>query len=163
MQKCFRQTAAMFSLVILAIALFPASAVFAAADAFQGDAYPNVCAAVTIEREEIGGTRFPIHPQYKHLPWLGQVFTADRCGETRLGERYFGDDGTYTHGSTIWLKRAPTKYLRRLLWTVGYELISVDPDGVETWRLEGEVPVYKLLLLKPYASKMEQDDCVHCG
>lgn len=66
------------------LAIFPLQ-VFAVADAFEGSAYPNVCVGAPIEREEIGGTRFPVAPKYKHLNWLGQLFTADDCGEERLG------------------------------------------------------------------------------
>lgn len=143
--------------------------VFAAQDASLGNAYPNVCVGASIEREEIGGTRFPVAPKYKHLNWLGQLFTADDCGAARLAEFYTGEDASYDIGSTIWLKNKPNQHLRRLLKAIGYSCKEGDEKSCTYWSTgwgSGEVnktSVYKLLLLKAYKSKIKQDDCLNCG
>ncbi len=136
--------------------------VFAAQDAFLGNAYPNVCVGASIEREEIGGTRFPIAPKYKHLNWLGQLFTADDCGEARLNAFFTGENAPYGLGSTVWLKKKPDQQLRRLLKVIGYSPKEGDEKVSTYWSLD-KTSVYKLLLLKAYSSKIKQDDCVSCG
>ncbi|MEK7524202.1 MAG: hypothetical protein AAB588_04205 [Patescibacteria group bacterium] len=146
------------------LAIFPLQ-VFAVADAFEGSAYPNVCVGAPIEREEIGGTRFPVAPKYKHLNWLGQLFTADDCGEERLGEFFGSEDETYPLGSILRLKKSAKndKQLRRTLKILGFSCNEGNEKGCLYWNFSDSLPVYKILLLKPYAKKMQQDDCVHCG
>ena len=149
-------------IAIFSIALLLPLQAFAAQDAFLGNAYPNVCVGNPIEREEIGGTRFPVAPKYKHLNWLGQLFTADDCGEARLAEFYSGEDASYELGSTVWLKKKPNQQLRRLLKAVGYNCKEGDEKSCTYWSVN-QTSVYKLLLLKAYKSKIKQDDCVSCG
>lgn len=138
------------------------SQVFAAQDVFLGNVYPNVCVGAPIEREEIGGTRYPVAPKYKHLNWLGQLFTADDCGAARLAEFYSGEDASYDLGSTIWLKQKPNQYLRRLLKAIGYSCKEGNEKSCTYWSLD-KTSLYKLLLLKAYHAKIKQDDCLSCG
>lgn len=150
--------------VLFSFLIFPMQ-VFAAKDAFLGDEYPNVCLGVAIEREEIGGTRFPIAPKYKHLNWLGQLFTADDCGEARLKEFYDGEDAAYELGSTISLKNKPSQQFRRLLKSIGYSCNKkMDEKSCTNWGvLNEDTVIYKFLLLKSYKNKIKGDDCVNCG
>lgn len=144
--------------VILGIFIIPLQAL-AVADAFAPTEVTNVCMPNHVSRGDVGGYRYPIAPKYKKLYWLGQIFTADDCGEMTFGERFGGEDSIYTAGSTITLKRRPTTIVRRILKVIGYE----EATASNTYSLSGEVQYYKLLLLKPYYSTIKSDDCVNCG
>lgn len=146
--------------IVLGILLLPLQA-SAVADAYVPKEVPNVCAASKISRGDIGGYRYPVAPKYKKLPWLGQIFTADNCGEMVFGERFDGEDSMYQWGSAITLRRRPNTNLRRILKVIGYEEITTSSNSY--YSLSGEVQYYKLLLLKPYYSTIKTDDCVDCG
>lgn len=152
-----------FIIISLISAFVPLQA-FAAQDAFAGNTYPNVCIGTKIALGDMGGSRFPVTKKYKHLKWLGQLFTADDCGETRLNEFYTSETASYELGSTIWLKKKPTQYFRRLLKTVGYTCKEGQEKTCTYWSTDMDaVQTYKLLLLKSYSNKIKQDDCLNCG
>lgn len=115
--------------------------------------------AVTLEN---GRKQYPISVKYDHLPWLGQLFTADECGSERLEEVAKG--GYYSRGSKLWLKSAPSKGLLDALTVVGFHCEGESEDAAcVVWRLDTPVLVSKILKLKPFAQEIETDDCVNCG
>src|SRR5687768_2846944 len=55
----------------------------------------------------VEGGRFvyPIAPQWRHLEFLGQLFTADKCGEERMKVIAGVNGDNYTSGLTVYLKK----------------------------------------------------------
>ena len=113
--------------------------------------------------DESGGGSYPISSKYKSTHWLGQIFTADDCGNARLQTLFGGEDGIYSDGSTIWLKSKPTTALRRVLQVIGYTCAAGAAGQCTEWSTNGNLSILKILLLKPYYKSFKQDDCVNCG
>lgn len=111
-----------------------------------------------------GRTQYPIEPAYGHLPFLGQIFTADDCGQQRYEEIY-GPLDPYTFGSTLWLKNSPDDQLQGLLEVLGYVCANeVSNDKCKQWKLTRDLDdADSLLFLKPYYQLFSQDDCINCG
>jgi len=118
-----------------------------------------ICTAPPTPRE-IGDTVYPTFPEYKHLRSLGPIFTAARCGPSRLEEVIGGEDADYKFGSTIGLKTEPSPQLRSTLESIGYQC---KPDDCKSWELWKTVKVRELLKLMPYTSEMIGGGCLNCG
>jgi hypothetical protein len=113
------------------------------------------------ETTAIGSTIHPIAPQYQHLEFLGQIFTAAECDNGTL-EDIFGVEGeTYTLGSRVDLKNNASTELRDLLWDIEYS--CNDDESCYTFSTNEDIKITDLLKLAPFADQIERDDCVNCG
>ena len=111
---------------------------------------------------ENGRKSYPIDEQYEHLPWLGQLFTADDCGAERV--ELIAPDGYYARGSKVWAKGAPSVGLREALTSAGYHCdAGVSDELCSVWRIDTPALVSKFLKLKTFSTEIESDDCINCG
>lgn len=112
---------------------------------------------------EIGGLVYPIEPQYAHLEYLGQMFTAYKCGIKRLKE-VEGEDLKYTIGSVIELRNNPTAGFQETLRAVGYHCYyKIVDSSCRKWILENEVDISSLIRIEPFSASILKDDCIKCG
>jgi hypothetical protein len=112
---------------------------------------------------EIGGLVYPIEPQYTHLEYLGQMFTAYKCGIKRL-KQVEGEDLRYTIGSVIELRNNPTADFQEILRAVGYHCYyKIVDSSCRKWILENEVDVSSLIRVEPFSASILKDDCIKCG
>ncbi len=113
---------------------------------------------------EIGRDVYPIAEKYKHLQFLGQLFTASDCSSQRLSKIFGVKGDEYTQGALITLNAAPSVEFLSTLKTVGF--ICSEQKSESTciqWQLDKTVKVLGILKLKPYANEIKQDDCYICG
>lgn len=112
---------------------------------------------------EIGGVVYPIDPKYGNLDELGQLFTANDCGESRLKE-VTADRTDYDLGLTLVLKANPTDNLISLLRAIGFSCANNLPAlTCKEWKLTKNVKVDELLKLQPFHKLFLRDDCINCG
>ncbi|MDD5469877.1 MAG: hypothetical protein PHO92_03740 [Candidatus Peribacteraceae bacterium] len=107
-----------------------------------------------------GRSVYPKLAEFAHLEFLGQLFTAARCGPDRLKQAFGGEQANYSLGSTVILYLEPAGHIREVLTSIGFECAQ---EGCREWRLSKTVKVADLLRLLPYAAVMTSDDCVNCG
>jgi hypothetical protein len=119
---------------------------------------------------DIGRNILPIDLKYKHLGFLGQLFTAYTCGKERVSQVFGVEEDSYTLGSTIFLKGQPNKALIDTYLSIGfncYEVSSGAPCksdiGDKKIELSKTVKVTDLMKLEPYYEFFKPDDCVNCG
>jgi hypothetical protein len=113
---------------------------------------------------ESGRIVFPIDEKYSNLKFLGQVFTAAKCGDERLFSIWGISGENYTLGSSLNLIKKPSKELVTSLEDIGYECSdNVEKADCMTWRLSREVKVKSLVILEPFIEYMASDDCFLCG
>lgn len=123
---------------------------------------PEYCTNNPITTDN-GNTKYPSIPLYNNLK-LGEIFTAIHCGENRLSELNTVNENTYTAGSIIWLKEAPTPEMLATLKTIGYTCSGGSEGNCKKWRLESTtVPLDTLISLEPFITNIEEDDCIFCG
>ncbi len=119
----------------------------------------TVCTDLPTPREN-GDSVYPSFSEYRHLRFMGSLFTAARCGTDRLKQVAGGENADYKLGSSITLQVAPNPQLRSVLESIGYQCKgSICKD----WQLWATVKVQDLLRLMPYASDILKDDCLNCG
>lgn len=112
----------------------------------------------------IGRDIYPIAPEYSHLGFLGQLFTAADCGEQRVSQLFGVSGNDYTLGSTIWLTNSPSSALQDQLIDIGFTCATDDSSAsCETWQLWDAVSTDSLLELEPYSDEFTSDDCTICG
>lgn len=102
----------------------------------------------------------PIFPEYKHLPFLGQIFTADDCSSERLSTLFGGLYAKYSIGSHVYLTNDAPDQVREVLPSIGYECGS---EACQNWELWNPVHIKDILRLKPYSRYFTGDDCLKCG
>jgi hypothetical protein len=105
---------------------------------------------------------FPIHPMYKNLGQLGEVFTALRCGvsaEPRLMELGFSEEN-YSDGMSLFLKQAPGVALKSVLEK--HAFVCVDAGTCLTWRREEPLTKVHFMDLELYYDEIESSACVAC-
>lgn len=114
---------------------------------------------------EIGRDEYPISPAYKHLAFLGQLFTASECGTERLSKIWGVKDGNYTNGIYITLKADPDSQFQVFLKNLGFSCAEMAPVGQcrEWMTQQQDIPLDTLLPLKDYADRIKSDDCIFCG
>jgi len=129
----------------------------------NNDTLPSFCAD-TPTPTDIGRDIYPIEIKYINLGFLGQIFTAYKCGPERV-DQIFGVEGTdYTLGSTIWLRDNPTQSLIDTFKSIGFTCDEESPDATcKTWKLLDTVKVDDLIKLEPFYQNFEADDCQNCG
>ncbi|MBI4232303.1 S-layer homology domain-containing protein [Candidatus Peregrinibacteria bacterium] len=126
-------------------------------------------AAVCTDEPEVlenGRTVHPVDEMYypAELGWLGQLFTANACGEDRVKELFAVDGDDYTVGSAVWLDEAPSAELMDVFSDLGF--VCAEDLGLEScdhWTLSEVVEWKDMLKLEPYSWEMSKDDCVLCG
>lgn len=121
-----------------------------------------VCSSM-YQYDENGYTKYPVSDNYAHLPYLGQLFTAEECGEERLAKIYGVEDENYTLGINLSTKGAPSKELLALLQKMEFQC----PQGVglqlcTTWILNSPVKLEDILKLRPYHQEISKDSCMEC-
>lgn len=121
-----------------------------------------VCSAM-YQYDANGYTSYPVSDVYSHLPYLGQLFTAEECGEERLAKMYGIEDGNYILGINLSTKGAPSAELLNLLQEMEFQC----PQGVgiqlcTTWILNSPVELKDILKLKPYHQEISRDSCMEC-
>ena len=113
---------------------------------------------------EIGRDVYPIADKYKHLQFLGQLFTASDCRAERMDKIFGVRDGQYTQGSTITLNAPLSAQFLATLKAIGFICSEQTTESqCSQWQLEKSVTVQDILKLKPFADKIKQDDCYICG
>ncbi len=115
------------------------------------------------ETNDIGMKSYPIDPQYAHLSFLGQIFTAADCSPERLAELPEVEDGNYTYGMGLGLRTPPSPGFLEVLQELGFTCSGVGSDDCISWELKSVIPVEDVLRLKPYRNNIEYDDCRMCG
>lgn len=119
--------------------------------------------SMTSTPTEIGADVYPIEDKYKHLGFLGQIFTAAKCGEKRLLETNDGKED-YDQGVSITLKKSPSQFFLYTLNHMGFSCVSGASQGnCQRWHLKKGVKINELLKLEPFAEDIQADDCVICG
>lgn len=121
-----------------------------------------VCSSM-YQYDENGYTKYPVSDNYVHLPYLGQLFTAEECGEERLAKIYGVEGENYTLGINLFTKGAPSKELLSLLQKMEFQC----PQGVgiqlcTTWILNSPVKLEDILKLKLYHQEISNDSCLEC-
>ena len=120
-------------------------------------------------KTEIGSLSFPIDIKYRHMPYLGEVFTAYECGPERVEELPNVSNGIYDFGSIVDLKGTYKSQLGKdsqsiqKLKDVGYVCANNSSSPCMQWLLESEVGADDLMKIEPLYHMIERDDCVHCG
>lgn len=114
---------------------------------------------------DIGSAQYPIDSKYKDLYFLGQLFTADDCGEERVNQLWGIEDEQYILGAHITLWDIPSNDFAEILHDIGFECDDLDPSGdlCFEWKLTDVVSPAQILKLKPYHEYIKTDDCVNCG
>lgn len=113
---------------------------------------------------ETGSEEYPIDTRYEGLYFLGQLFTAARCGERRVNDLWGVRDGMYELGSSITLTEPPDEEMTKTLRWIGFTCDEGIGDGVCTrWELINHVPYQNLLYLEPFHGRLAADDCRNCG
>ncbi len=113
---------------------------------------------------DIGSDVYPIDPKYSTLQFLGQLFTAYKCGPERVSKIFGMDGDDYTLGSGIWLKNNPSQSLINTFKSIGFRCRENNPDAsCKEWELLNEVKINELMKLEPYHENFKGDDCIHCG
>lgn len=113
----------------------------------------------------IGRPMLPVSPQYAHLDFLGQIFTAEDCSNERIEEVWGVQNGQYKIGVLIELYEPPAQKLRMLLEELGFVCPGrASADQCVQWEFQGDsISVKELLRLKMHAQNMLRDDCILCG
>jgi len=112
---------------------------------------------------ETGKIVYPVEEKYSHLIYLGQVFTAVKCGEERLSDLWGVSDENYTIGSKIELNSNPSKDLIETFSLLKYSCEdSENLDQCMIWSRSGDISTKSLLLLEPFVDKIKKDDCINC-
>ena len=113
---------------------------------------------------EIGSDIYPIAEKYKHLQFLGQIFTASNCGDERLNKIFGVRNREYSMGSSISLKNNPSEQLINDLKSIGFKCgDELEDKSCKSWELWEKVKIKDLLKLEPYYNDFERDDCRNCG
>ncbi len=113
---------------------------------------------------ESGRIVFPIDEKYTKLNFLGQVFTAAKCGDERLFSIWGISGEMYTLGSTLNLSKNPSSELVKSLKDIGFECTEKTSEAeCKVWRLSREVRAKSLVILEPFMEYMASDDCFLCG
>lgn len=115
---------------------------------------------------DIGRKVYPIHPKYYGLGFLGQLFTAEGCGQSRVGDLFGVDGENYTLGSSIYLFSDvnPSADLLDIFLSIGFKCADDSLDETcRVWRLLDVAKIENLLKLEPFHTQFRQDDCVNCG
>ncbi|MBD3284300.1 hypothetical protein GF395_02595 [Candidatus Uhrbacteria bacterium] len=116
------------------------------------------------EYTPIGSYNYPRDHRYGDLAFLGEFFTAYRCGAGQTEKLFTVQDGTYIFGSVIKLTTPPDDdFLNALHW-IGYTCNEVKAaEECQRWELTEHVPVDRLIYLESWHPYIAVDDCVHCG
>ena len=123
----------------------------------------NVCTQPGVATD-IGSIVYPISDTYAHLSFLGQLFTAAECGNERMHQLWGVENGKYTRGLLIVLKKDPSITLLETLKEIGFDCIEKNNEMVcKESNPANPVSVQQLLKLIPFASQISRDDCVSCG
>ena len=97
---------------------------------------------------EIGRDVYPIAEKYKHLQFLGQIFTASNCGDERLNKIFGVRNGEYSMGSSISLKNNPSEQLINALKSIGFKCgDELEDKNCKSWELWEKVKIKDLLKL----------------
>lgn len=113
---------------------------------------------------DIGRLIFPIDTKYQGLGFLGEFFTAYKCGASRVGGLFGIDGSNYTLGSSINLKQKPSNELVDQFKALGFQCgEEVSDSECMNWKNQNSINIDELFLLEPYAENFASDDCVNCG
>ena len=125
----------------------------------------NVLCTSEPEVNGIGRDVLPIAPEYAHLEFLGQLFTASECGDDRLTQVEGVKDGLYSMGVRFNLKADPSTELATLLEDLDFSCAQeASAESCREWTREDRaISISDLLQLKAYADQFSSDDCVSCG
>jgi len=121
------------------------------------------------EPTAIGRDIYPVNiEKYGNIGFLGELFTADDCGSTRVSLIFGVDGNNYTLWPDIGLRNAPSKELLLVLQSIGFEPGSTcsGSQNINTcthWSLEKTVSLSEILKLKPYAKEIKSSGCINCG
>lgn len=109
-----------------------------------------------------GRAIYPIDEKYNQLDFLGQLFTAAKCGHERLNQLFGINNNIYDLGSTIYLKEVPNNEFKNIINEIGY-ICNEDDNNCIKCKLEKNINIYDLLKLEPFSDKIDKDDCIFCG
>lgn len=113
-----------------------------------------------------GRISYPIAEEYSNLPFLGQIFTAYRCGQDRVNQIQGVKDGNFELGAKLWLKNdlGTDIKLDSKLEEMGFKCTQAfSTDGCHEWETDQKIKIDQLMELEPYADKIKADDCRKCG
>lgn len=120
-------------------------------------------------KSDTGEPRFPVDIKYRHLPYLGELFTASACGDERIAELSSVKNGIYTLGSKIYidewfLDQFEDQSLKvELLLNTGYHCDEELISQCKQWSLNTYVEADKLVELESLYYMIEKDECVNCN
>lgn len=115
---------------------------------------------------DIGRKVYPTADEFAHLPFLGQIFTADSCGGAWIEEIDGVEGGMYTAGVHLWAKGKTTGVnTAEMLVEMGFVCSKevAYPEDCREWLHEAPISIENLLRLKPEAGQFEVDECLNCG
>lgn len=124
----------------------------------------SLCTSAPSERN--GNRIYPIDQAYGDLYFLGQFFTAMRCGPEHVSHLYGVEGDRYTLGSSIVLQTAPDQKLLDTLKRIGFACAEVEQANDAMclrWELLNTVSLDTLYELEPFHDRIEIDDCRNCG
>lgn len=115
---------------------------------------------------ENGRISYPIAAEYSNLPFLGQIFTAYRCGNDRVSQIQGVKGDAFELGLKLWLKNDlnPDIKLDSKLEKMGFKCTQAfSTEGCYEWETDQIIKINQLMELESYAEKIKADDCRKCG
>jgi len=112
---------------------------------------------------EDGKLIFPSSPEYGHLTFLAELFTAAGCSRERVEELPTVSDGIYAIGPIVVLNQNPSADLISTLKKSGYTCFDDNAEECGTWQLKSNSSVFDTLSLRSYASEIKADLCISCS
>lgn len=112
----------------------------------------------------LGREIYPVEQRYQKLEYLGPLFTAYSCSPERLEQLPGVEEGMYTLGSSILLKKEPTKNLLSTFKALEFKCIEdLAEEKCKKWVLEKPVSTQSMMQLQPYHNEFEADNCRNCS
>jgi hypothetical protein len=116
--------------------------------------------------DESGVARYPVAPEYKKLPHLGQIYTALDCGLKERALLVVGiENETYVDGVRVFVTDEKLTDQDRTVLTE----LHFEEEGPGDWKRTDPMSLDEILKLKPLLTgpaTNEQDsveDCILCG
>ena len=128
----------------------------------------NLCDAPP-QISDMGREIYPTNiDKYGNIGYLGELFTADDCGPSRVSLLFGVTGNTYTIKPDLGLKNKPSTKLLKVLQGVGFvpgdTCKNIDIENCQHWTLfNGQIPLTEILKLKPFANEIESSGCTNCG
>lgn len=132
--------------------------------ALTGFAIVDVCADLPTRGAAVAASAvfYPVREEYRHLGYLGELLTAEECGEQRLQE-FAGGTGTLHRpaGSHMGITLYEPASVALLEWLRGNAFIQ-SASPANHWESGFGMSLQTLLLLRSHIDAIASFDCPSC-